>query len=103
MSPNPGMPDAQAHGPQALFDYRIPVWFFAWLVAFVVVVGTGLWKVLPLLGEGSRGAKELAVVVLTGFACLGFALAPWWLGIRCKRCRRRLRKAPTEPREDGFL
>jgi hypothetical protein len=30
--------------------------------------------------------------VAAGFACVALAAAPWYVGIRCRRCRRKLRR-----------
>jgi hypothetical protein len=88
--------------PLTLRDNRAMIWFFSWfLSAGAICIGT------VVVGLGTRAGQSVSFTltgILATFACLAMMAAPWWwpLGIRCKQCRKRIGKAQTECRGDGY-
>src|SRR5262245_18603334 len=81
--------------PRTETDWRVPLWFFSWLTA-MFMCSAGL--VLVLYGSPAPqryvGEKPWVILVGVGAAalCVAAAASPWLFGIRCRRCRRRLRR-----------
>ena len=80
-------------------DRRITVWFFGWCAVMFLLVNGFLFIVLGTL----RGYKLLEVhpwiilvVVGGGFICIALASMPFWRGIRCRQCRRRLKRMKVD-------
>jgi hypothetical protein len=85
----------QAGPPRIETDYRVPLRFFLWLAVFFVFSGG-----FVLLAYGSPRVQHLVgehpwiilVTVAAAFVCMAAAVYPFFFGIRCRRCRRKLRR-----------
>jgi hypothetical protein len=80
-------------------DLRVLVWFFSWLLAAGCLIGSVLILAFSSKEDwiGKNPLPFLSILALAA-VCFAVALAPWYWGIRCRECRRRLRKADT-PRD----
>jgi len=76
-------------------DPRVTLWFFSWLAVMFLCSG-GFALMTFASPEVMRFVEQspwvILVCVAAGFTCVGLAIAPWYFGIRCRRCRRRLRR-----------
>jgi len=81
--------------PKTESDSRVTLWFFSWLAGMFLCSG-GFVLTAFASPEVMRFVEQspwvIVACVAAGFACVGFAIAPWHFGIRCRRCRRRLRR-----------
>lgn len=80
--------------PRRETDIRVLIWFFSWLFGFFVCSGGFVLLVfsVPSVSQFFENYPWIIVVcVALGFLCIGIAIAPFYFGIRCRRCRSRLR------------
>ncbi|HVK09416.1 MAG TPA: hypothetical protein VM597_11630 [Gemmataceae bacterium] len=81
--------------PKVETDWRVPVRFFAWLFAMFLCSG-GFVLVTVASPEARRFVGDrpwlIPVFVAAGFLCVAAAVFPFFFGIRCRRCGRRLRR-----------
>lgn len=85
--------------PKTVTDYRVMLWFFSWLGGFWLCSGGFVLVVFAspvVMKYLDHHPLIFPAVVLAGVICFAFALAPWYLGIRCRKCRRKLRRMKTE-------
>src|SRR5262245_9851211 len=80
--------------PKTKTDWRVAFWFFSWLGG-LFLCSTGfvlsVWAI-PAVSELVEAHVWLIVVAgAGGFLCVAVATTPWYLGIRCPCCRRKLR------------
>src|SRR5262245_14556608 len=81
--------------PRIETDWRIPLRFFSWLFAMFLCSGG-----FVLVVYASPAAQQyigdrpwlIPVFVAVAFLCVAAASAPFFIGIRCRRCGRRLRR-----------
>lgn len=91
--------DERIAPPRAEHDGRVMIWFFSWLGGFFLCSGGFVLlifaspRVMKLIEE--QPAVFFTCIIL-GLACLAMALAPWYRGIRCRNCRRRLYRMAVE-------
>jgi hypothetical protein len=81
--------------PKVQTDGRIPLRFFSCLAGMFVCSG-GLVLVV-VTSPKAQGYMEqhpwlILVAVAGGFLCVAAAAFPWLFGIRCRQCRRWLRR-----------
>lgn len=93
------MNDEPMAPPRTEHDGRVVIWFFSWLGGFalctaglVIVVFTDQWAMQFI---EAHPVAFLACFLL-GLACMAAALSPWYRGIRCRNCRRRLYRMKVE-------
>lgn len=81
--------------PQTLPDPRVLVWFFSWLAVMFLFSGGFVLAVFAspaVMRFVEQAPWVIPACVAAGLACFLLAVAPWYFGIRCRRCRRRLRR-----------
>jgi len=81
--------------PRIETDWSVPLRFFGWLfVMFLFSGGLVLFTLASPKGEQFIGDHPWLIPVFVGMAFLSVAAAaaPFFFGIRCKRCGRRLRR-----------
>src|SRR5262245_17727085 len=84
---------------QKLTDTRVAVWFFSWLAGMFVFSGGFVLQIV--LSPRFMRLFENNVWILVGsmavaLVCFVVALAPWYRGIHCRQCRRKLRRMRTD-------
>lgn len=77
---------------QTVSDKRVAIWFFAWLAGFAIMV----WSLIIVFTCVPQ-ADQMPPWFFLGWCALALvpfsiALSPWYAGIRCRNCRRRLSK-----------
>jgi hypothetical protein len=93
--------EEEAAPPRRLRDNRLVARLAACMIAFVAITAGGVLALFSGWVPQQREWQVLLACVLGGFACLGFLFAPLLLGMRCKRCGRRIFRAAAQPRGDG--
>lgn len=91
------MPDSPLK-TKSIFDGRVLLWFFSWLGGFFLC--SGGFVILVFLSPSARKFWDdnpliFPVVCTVGVICFAFALVPWYFGIRCRQCRRKLFRMKT--------
>lgn len=82
-----------------IFDPRVMIWFFSWLfglfscTAIPVLVLSFSTQAMTYVGD-----YPIIIVglVVAGFLFVCFAVAPWYFGIWCRNCGKKLSPMKTE-------
>lgn len=81
--------------PKSETDWRVPLKFFAWL--FAMFIFSGLFVLVVYASPRAMayvGDHPWLIPVFVGaaFFCVAMAVHPFFFGIRCRRCSRKLRR-----------
>jgi hypothetical protein len=81
--------------PKTESDLRVMLWFFSWLAGMSLCSAGFVLMVFASPGVArfvEQSPWVIPACAAAGLSCFGLALAPWYFGIRCRRCRRKLRR-----------
>lgn len=93
------MTSAVRREPKTALNYRVIVWFFSWLGGLWLCSGGFVLVVFAspsVMKYVDSHPLIIPAFVLAGAICVAFAVAPWYFGIRCRQCRRKLHRMKTE-------
>jgi hypothetical protein len=81
--------------PKSESDYRVMLWFFSWL--FAMFLCSGMFVLVVIASPRAQAYVGdhpwlIPVLVVAAFVCVSIAAFPFFFGIRCRRCKRKLRR-----------